>query len=169
MCPTIYSRIFPQGYNVSLTAPQVNEARRNRLVVYVASRASIPQRAAMWRNYRDEHDARIISSWIDQDRPGETSDFRELWEDIHTEIRACQRLVLYADHDDFPLKGALVEVGIALGMGKPVWVLGGSIKLEGRTDRPFGSWIRHPAVERIVLGVTMTQMLEALGCVNNQR
>lgn len=134
-----------------------------RPIIYVASRASVPERAAMWREYRDRWQARIISSWIDQDGPGETLDFRALWEDITTEIRACQRLVIYAEASDFPLKGALTEAGIALGMQKPVWVLGGGIVLEGRTDRPFGSWIRHPGVERIILDANRKNMAEALG------
>lgn len=133
-----------------------------RLIVYVASRASIPERAAMWRAYR-RAGARIISSWIDQDGPGETLDFSQLWVDIQTEITACQRLVLFAEPGDFPLKGALVEVGMAIIARKPIWVLGSGIVLEGRTDRPFGSWIRHPLVEHIDTNAHLRVMPVALG------
>ena len=113
--------------------------------VYVASRASIPERSAMWRRYRKLW-VPIISSWIDEAGEGETNDFAELWARIISEIGQSSVLVLYAEEQDFPLKGALIEAGIALGMGKPVYVALPGVALEGRTCRPVGSWIRHPLV-----------------------
>lgn len=53
--------------------------------IYVASRASIPERGAMWRHYRSRG-VPIISSWIDEDGEGETSDFTLLWMRIESEI-----------------------------------------------------------------------------------
>jgi hypothetical protein len=116
-------------------------------MVYVASRASIPERAAMWRKLRFEG-APIISSWIDEAGEGETADFTELWNRIHGEIMRSSFLVLYAEAGDFPLKGALVEVGIALGIGRPVRVVLPGVDVEGRTYRPVGSWIKHVSVRR---------------------
>lgn len=136
--------------------------KHERLAIYVASRASTPERPAMWREYRDRWGANIVSTWIDEAGPGETSDFGELWSRIQGEIRRCDRLVLYAQSDDFPLKGALIEVGMALAMLKPVWVLG-NLTLEGRTDRPLGSWIRHPLVERINVDARVKDLAEAVG------
>ena len=115
--------------------------------IYVASRASIPARSEMWRRLRDAGH-KITSTWIDEAGEGETADFRELWTRIIEEIRAADKLVLYAEQNDFPLKGALVEVGIALGMGKPVVVCLPGVDLEGRTYRPVGSWIAHQHVVR---------------------
>lgn len=114
-------------------------------VLYVASRASVPERSAMWRSLRDERGWHIISSWIDEAGEGETADLYELWGRIDAEIRSCDGLILYAEPGDFPLKGALVEAGIALGAGKPVAVvlLDPSI-LEPRSFRPLGSWAKHP-------------------------
>lgn len=114
--------------------------------LYVASRASLPQRSAMWR-YLRESGLAITSTWIDESGEGQTSNFGELWLRIASEIQAADALVLYAYTADFPLKGALVEVGIALGMGKPVYVCLPGVTLEARTDRPVGSWIRHPNVK----------------------
>lgn len=113
-------------------------------VVYVASRASVPSRPAMWKTLR-RLGWQISSTWIDEAGEGETSDFGELWARIEKEISASDGLILYAEVGDFPLKGALVEVGMALAMKKPVAiVLGGGLSLELRTLRPLGSWAAHP-------------------------
>lgn len=115
--------------------------------IYVASRASLPERSAMWRRHR-ECGALINSTWIDEAGEGETGDFSELWIRITAEISRSEMLVLYAEPDDFPLKGALIEVGIALGHGIPVRVVLPGVILDGRTSRPVGSWIQHPLVSR---------------------
>lgn len=116
--------------------------------IYVASRASIPERSAMWRRLRDDYGWQITSTWIDEAGEGETADFTELWDRIMVEIGAARKLVFYAEPGDFPLKGAILEAGIALGMGKPVVVCLPGVELEGRTFRPLGSWIRHRSVIR---------------------
>lgn len=115
--------------------------------VYVASRASLPELPAMWRQLRDEG-ADTTSSWIDIQDEG-AQDYAELWSSIEAQIRASDRLVLYARAEDFPLKGALVEVGMALGAGKPVLVVLDSVVPDPESFRPVGSWMRHPGV-RIV-------------------
>lgn len=116
----------------------------------------------MWRAYR-ARGAKIVSTWIDEAGEGETADFTELWHRIQTEIWQCTRLVFYAEASDFPLKGAIIETGMALAFGRPVWVLGKGIKLEGRTARPFGSWIYHPSVEMVRPDVTDDFIASALG------
>lgn len=55
-------------------------------------------------------------------------------------------LVLYAEVGDFPLKGALVEAGMALGMNKRVVVCLPGVTLDNRSCRPIGSWVKHPNV-----------------------
>lgn len=111
---------------------------------YVASRASIPERPAMWKRWR-EQGLLITSTWIDEAGEGETGDFCELWLRIAREITISEGLILYVKKEDFPLKGALVECGIALGMGKPVAIILDGVSLEGRTMRPLGSWAAHTA------------------------
>lgn len=114
---------------------------------YVASRTSVPARGAMWRQFRNSG-VDIVSTWIDEDGVGETDDFSELWLRIQSEIDSCDELILYAEAGDFPLKGALIEVGMALAMNRPVVVCLPHVELEGRTFRPVGSWIAHPLVRR---------------------
>jgi len=116
-----------------------------RPCIYVASRASVPERGAMWRKLRDAG-APIISSWIDEDGPGQTQDFGELWTRIAREVTSADGLILYVEPDDFPLKGALVEVGMALAVERPVYVVAPAVKLETRSLRPLGSWASHPLV-----------------------
>lgn len=115
---------------------------------YVASRASLPERSAMWRDLRSSGWV-ITSTWIDEAGEGETEDFGELWIRIAFEIWVADALVLYAETDDFPLKGALVEVGIALALNKAIYVCLPGVELHARTARPIGSWIFHPNVKRI--------------------
>ena len=128
--------------------PKLTEAQRNGGVIYVASRASIPERSANWRLLRDLG-WQISSSWIDEAGDGETEDFTHLWMRIEREIAQSDKLVLYAEQGDFPLKGAILECGMALGMGKPVICCLPGVKLEGRTKRPIGSWLAHPKVVRV--------------------
>lgn len=115
--------------------------------IYVASRASIPERGAMWRAAR-EQGVPIISTWIDEDGDGATDDFSDLWKRINREVTSATRLVLYAEPGDFPLKGAFIEVGMALAVGVPVCLVLPGVFVEGRSCRPIGSWIRHPEVYR---------------------
>jgi len=114
--------------------------------VYVASRASEPARPAMWRALREQGHP-IISTWIDEAGAGETQSQGELWERIEREVTTAERLVLYAEPDDFPLKGAYVEVGMALAAGVPVYVVIPGVVLSVPTMRPLGSWAAHPAVK----------------------
>ena len=63
------------------------------------------------------------------------------------EIEDSRCLLFYGHVRDKPWKGALVEVGMALAMRKPVYavVIG---KLDGVTHRPIGSWIEMDGVKR---------------------
>lgn len=116
-------------------------------MIYVASKTKY---AGMWRDLRDAEGWGIISTWIDEAEPGQTKNLRELWGRIQNEIERSDALVLYVELIDFPLKGALIEVGIALRSGLPVFVVGGSrlgFKVTPETlQRALGSWILHPQV-----------------------
>lgn len=127
--------------------------------IYVASRASTPARSAMWRKLRDEDGILISSSWIDQAGEGE-SDYEALWPTIFSEIRNSKALILYAEPDDFPLKGAFIEVGAALMADKPVVCVLPGVQLEHRSMRPVGSWMRHPSV---FTALTVSNAVEMIG------
>lgn len=113
---------------------------------YLASRASLPARSAAWRRLRDVDGYEITSSWIDEAGAGETADLEALWSRISAEVAQSERLVLYVEAEDFPLKGALVEVGMALAYGLKIYVVAPDVVLEPVSFRPLGSWIRHPQV-----------------------
>jgi len=110
-------------------------------VIYVASRV---KHAAMWRILREKY--AIISTWIDEAGEGETDDLSELWGRITAEVANCDALVLHVAPGDCPLKGALVEVGMAIALGKPVFVSAFGVELEERSLRPIGSWLHHKSV-----------------------
>lgn len=120
-------------------------AAGERSGIYVASRASVPARGEMWRTLR-AGGAPIISTWIDEDGEGQSHDLGELWERILREVTSAERLILYVEPDDFPLKGAFIEVGMALAAGVPVFVVSPGVALEARSLRPLGSWALHPLV-----------------------
>jgi hypothetical protein len=124
---------------------KTNSKMNKKIAVYGASRASIAARPALWKKLRKDG-ANIICSWIDESGEGDTNDFSELWARIESEIRSCDRLVLYIEPNDFPLKGALVEVGMALSLGKPVWVVNNGVVVNERDFKPIGSWAKHPLV-----------------------
>ena len=116
---------------------------------YIASRASVPERSAAWRRLRDEDGYKITSSWIDEAGVGQSSDLGELWERIVREVTRSERLVLYVEPDDFPLKGALVEVGMALAHRIPIRVVAPGVVLDPVSCRPLGNWMRHCLVRRV--------------------
>ena len=95
--------------------------------------------------------AKIISTWIDEWRPGQTSDMRELWVRIQQEIENSTDLVLYVPFSDSPWKGAFVEVGMAIALQKPIIVtfnFDASHKQEVSPEahKIVGSWLSHPSV-----------------------
>lgn len=129
--------------------------------IYVASRASIPERGQMWRDLR-ESGISITSTWIDEDGPKASRDLSGLWVRIADEIRRSSGLLLYVEPSDFPLKGAFIEVGMALAGGCPVVIVAPDVILDGRNCRPLGSWVKHPLVS---FAPTIRQALAALSHV----
>src|SRR5690606_5090911 len=72
-------------YVRTLSAAPAPEGGVVRYGVYVASRASAPERPAMWRKLRD-HGHPIISTWIDEAGEGESHDLGDLWGRILREV-----------------------------------------------------------------------------------
>lgn len=129
-------------YHLPIAQPSPSPAPAG---IYVASRASVPERPARWRALRDAGWP-IVSTWIDEAGPGQTDDLGELWGRITREVTSAQGVLLHVEPDDFPLKGALIEVGMALSLGKRVGVYAPGVELEERSMRPLGSWAAHPLV-----------------------
>lgn len=91
--------------------------------IYIASKA---HHRPQWRELRNKgYD--IISQWIDindkysQDPTG--LDYTKLWDACVQDVRKCDILILYVEKDEH-LKGALVQLGVALGLGKEIIVTG---------------------------------------------
>jgi hypothetical protein len=110
---------------------------------YIASRESIPERAVAWRKLREDGYI-IVSTWIDEIVSG---DLGLLWSRIENEIEFSERLILYVEPDDFPLKGTLVEAGIAIAKKVPIYIVAPNVLIDQSTFRPIGSWINHPLVK----------------------
>lgn len=125
-------------------------------MIYVASRV---HHAPMWRDLRQSWP--INSTWIDEAGEGETADLGELWARIEAEICQADAVVMYVCQKDFPLKGALIEAGMALAIGKPVIVVADGVELEPRSMRPLGSWVHHPLVRLVMDGSLETVLHDA--------
>ena len=111
--------------------------------IYIASRVC---HAARWQGLRDVDGWEIISSWIDEAGTGESASLALLWSRIEAEIARSKFLILYVETEDFPLKGALIEVGMAIAHRRPIRVVAPGVVLDPMSFRPLGSWVRHPLV-----------------------
>jgi hypothetical protein len=106
--------------------------------IYVASKARHRPR---WRALRDTFGYHIISQWIDVDDGYSEDptglDYGKLWKACIQDVQDCDVLVLYVETDEH-LKGALVELGVALGLKKEIIVTG------DLGDN--GTWFNHDQV-----------------------
>lgn len=121
-----------------------------RLKVYTASKLKHFQK---WRDLRDANPEIIITSrWIDQSLDQEylaknasvtaclsEQAAREVWRVDHEDVAACDVVLVYAEESEH-LRGALVEAGMGLALGKTIMVVG---------DHPdYGTWQYHTKVTR---------------------
>ena len=77
----------------------------------------------------------IISTWIDEAVYKQSPSLSDLWIRCIREASMASALVLYIETGEV-LKGALVEVGVALASGKRVYIVGDIV----------ASWTHHPLV-----------------------
>ncbi len=87
--------------------------------IYTASKTKY---AWIWKGLRDRG-YNIISTWIDEAEPGQTTDFIDLSTRCIDEAKEADITLLYCEEGDF-LKGALLEAGAALAAGKEVRLIG---------------------------------------------
>lgn len=137
---------FYAATDTSLTNFHIRKEASNNIndeKIYGASRASEPKRVEMWKSLR-QRGVNIISSWID--KVGTPVKYDELWTIVAKEIQEADKVVLYVEMEDFPMKGALVEIGMALALGKEVVIVCPGVEINQEDFRPLGSWINHPLV-----------------------
>lgn len=114
-------------------------------MIYIASKT---RHAPRWIQHKRDG-APIISSWIYEADVGATCNFSELWTRIQREVSLSKVLILYVEAEDAgKLKGAFIEVGMALAYGVRVIVAAEGFGVPDRGDNfaPHGSWIHHPNV-----------------------
>ncbi len=102
--------------------------------IYIASKAKHGPR---WQALRDSG-VPIYATWIDECGAGQTADYGEFWSRIVRDVTACCALVAYHESGE-TMKGALVEIGIALAAGIPVFWTGAD---------PAYTVVHHPLVTR---------------------
>jgi hypothetical protein len=100
--------------------------------IYVASRT---RHAARWRALRSDG-VPIASTWIDDAGADAITSLGGHWVRAIAEAKAAAALVAFAGPGETLQHGSLVEVGVALGHGVPVFVAGGT----------SGTWVCHPLV-----------------------
>lgn len=95
----------------------IRDGRRSG--IYVASKTV---HAPMWRQLRAAG-LPIKSTWIDEAGAGESKDLGDLWTRIVAEASTAKCLLVYRLPSEV-LKGAFVELGIAVAVGVPVFAVG---------------------------------------------
>ena len=124
--------------------------------VYTASKL---KHAKMWKDICDKrHDVIFHARWLKHVQlgtPGTVDNARAFWQEDHQDVATSDALIVYAEEGD-RLRGALVEAGIAIALGVPVFLVG---------DSPdFGTWQYHSMV--IVRGCsTIEDALEQIALI----
>jgi nucleoside 2-deoxyribosyltransferase len=97
--------------------------------------------AHKFQHLRDSVGLTVQARWIDlkQDDPIVVENKRLLWQMCYEDVRDSDFVLLYSEDESEEQRGALVEVGMAYGMGKPVYAVGKcrSIKPNNISDVAF--------------------------------
>lgn len=105
--------------------------------VYTASKLHHRQR---WVSLRSQWPGVTFTArWpdLEKDRPSSDDEARSNWLKDEEDVRKADVVMVYAE-DGEHLRGALIEAGMAIALGKTVLVVG---------DHPdFGTWQHHPRV-----------------------
>jgi hypothetical protein len=109
--------------------------------IYFASKT---KHAPRWQALRDAG-VTTTSTWIDEAGEGQTENYTELSERCVSEIFRSRAVLLYCEPGEI-LKGALVEVGIALASDTPVFCVGQCDTLS-RVFRRHILWHEYETIE----------------------
>ena len=107
--------------------------------VYIASCVG---HAELWRKVHETPDIHFVSRWpfLEPFVDPTALNSRKIWLDDMADVRACHALIVYAV-EGVHLRGALVEAGAALALGRMVIVVG---------EHPdYGFWQHHPNVTHV--------------------
>lgn len=129
--------------------------------IYIASKAIHRPR---WRSLRSAG-VPIISRWIDVEDKYSADptglDFANLWDMCVEDVRECDVLVCYVEQGEV-LKGALVELGGALLLGKRIIASGPRTAYADN-----GTWLHHSGIEysgkeisKLLVDLTPAELLD---------
>jgi hypothetical protein len=132
-----------------------------RVKVYTASKLSD---GPLWRQLSKEWpEIEIVARWpflhvTDTGEPGWPRDCTAhgsiFWQHDHDDVAACRVVLVYTPIGG-TLRGALVEAGMGIALGKIVIVVG---------DHPdFGTWQFHPLVKRVATLDAARSLLRLIG------
>ena len=111
-----------------------------KVVVYVASHIRFID---YWQKVR-ESGIEISSSWIDYPPSRNDNDaISKLWINCFEEIRQSDMVMVKAEKED-KFKGVLVEIGAALILGKPVYLVGENNNMGDIYNHPLFHQVSSP-------------------------
>lgn len=131
--------------------------------------------APKFRHLRDTVGLPVQARWIDLESDSDIVQNRkgDLWQMCYEDVRDSDFVLLYSEDQSEEQRGALVEVGMAYGMGKPVYAIGrcNSLSPNGISDVAFTHhhlwhWINDP--QNLVKGAFYALGLH-LASINQQR
>lgn len=116
---------------------RIEEEKKKKLRrgVYIASKT---KHSPKWIELRDRGYP-LVSSWIDEAKPGATESIAELWIRCIREASNAKALILYQETGE-EINGALVEVGAALVSGVPVYACVAE-------PEQLGTFLKHPLIQ----------------------
>jgi hypothetical protein len=116
----------------------VHHSAFSMIRVYIASKIKYAARFRKLRHEWKKHNIELHARWFDQAQLEDIAspeDFHVFWLVDQHDVKTSNILIVYGEQDDH-LRGALVEVGIAIAHNIPVIIVG---------DSPsFGTWRHHP-------------------------
>ncbi len=129
-----------------------------RMKVYTASKLSD---APLWRRLRDDWpEVTFTARWpvCHVGTVPDTACFAKIfWQHDVEDVSASDVVVVYTESSINHLRGALIEVGIALALSKEVIVVG---------DHPdYGTWQYHKSVHRVNDLLQARQLLQTMALV----
>lgn len=117
--------------------------------IYTASKT---KHAHKWIELR-ERGINVNSTWIDEAGKGQTKDMADLCRRCIRECIECDAMIVYSEEGDY-LKGAFIEMGVALSIpSKPIVLVGEVL--------PFGSAFTY--APQVFRAKTIEDALDFLG------
>lgn len=115
-------------------------------MIYVSSKVI---HAEMWQLLRRDRGVPINSSWIYDPTQFDLMNRNQCskaWAKYVKEVREASCVLAYTTDGDKPLKGGLIEIGIAIGLGKLIFLVAESKDFSTDWMHNLGTWIHHDAV-----------------------